>query len=114
VWEVAGEEPCISQRACGAEAVWNFFLPETERCNDLCEKLLRCCFLFMGIDFCFDVFFGRSADMNLQEEEILKLASLGNHGNLQNAVDVLKRSLAMRNKYANLLHILIRKQFAHV
>ncbi|KAG0522480.1 hypothetical protein BDA96_07G040800 [Sorghum bicolor] len=39
-----------------------------------------------------------SADMNLQEEEILKLASLGNHGNLQNAVDVLKRSLAMRNK----------------
>ncbi|XP_062196064.1 uncharacterized protein LOC133899133 [Phragmites australis] len=39
-----------------------------------------------------------STDMNLQEEEILKLASLGNHGNLENAVDVLKRSLAMRNK----------------
>lgn len=37
--------------------------------------------------------------MNLQEEEILKLASLGNHGNLENAVDVLKRSLALRNKY---------------
>ncbi|XP_062191656.1 uncharacterized protein LOC133895384 [Phragmites australis] len=39
-----------------------------------------------------------STDMNLQEEEILKLASLGNHGNLENAVDVLRRSLAMRNK----------------
>ncbi|KAK3121026.1 hypothetical protein QOZ80_8BG0644930 [Eleusine coracana subsp. coracana] len=39
-----------------------------------------------------------SSDMNLQEEEILKLASLGNHGNLENAVDVLKRSLAIRNK----------------
>ncbi|CAO2205733.1 unnamed protein product [Urochloa humidicola] len=39
-----------------------------------------------------------SSDMNLQEEEILKLASLGNHGNLENAVDVLKRSLALRNK----------------
>ncbi|KAM3211252.1 hypothetical protein ACQJBY_064816 [Aegilops geniculata] len=39
-----------------------------------------------------------STDMNLQEEEILKLASLGNHGNLENAVDVLKRSLALRNK----------------
>uniref|UniRef100_A0A0A9DKZ5 Uncharacterized protein n=1 Tax=Arundo donax TaxID=35708 RepID=A0A0A9DKZ5_ARUDO len=39
-----------------------------------------------------------STDMNLQEEEILKLASLGNHRNLANAVDVLKRSLALRNK----------------
>ncbi|KAJ1267254.1 hypothetical protein BS78_07G042700 [Paspalum vaginatum] len=39
-----------------------------------------------------------SSDMNLQEEEILKLASLGNRGNLENAVDVLKRSLAIRNK----------------
>ena len=40
--------------------------------------------------------------MNLQEEEILKLASLGNHGNLENAVDVLKRSLALRNRYTPL------------
>ena len=79
-----------------------------------CEKLLCCCFLFMGIDTFFDILFARSADMNLQEEEILKLASLGNHGNLQNAVDVLKRSLAIRNKYACLLHILIWKQSAHV
>uniref|UniRef100_A0A0D9X4F9 RING-type domain-containing protein n=1 Tax=Leersia perrieri TaxID=77586 RepID=A0A0D9X4F9_9ORYZ len=39
-----------------------------------------------------------STDMNLQEEEILKLASLGNHGNPANAVDVLTRSLALRNK----------------
>lgn len=39
-----------------------------------------------------------STDMNLQEEEILKLASLGNHANLENAVDVLKRSLALRNR----------------
>uniref|UniRef100_A0ACD5ZV32 Uncharacterized protein n=1 Tax=Avena sativa TaxID=4498 RepID=A0ACD5ZV32_AVESA len=39
-----------------------------------------------------------STDMNLQEEEILKLASLGNHTNLENAVDVLKRSLALRNR----------------
>jgi hypothetical protein len=53
--------------------------------------------------------------MNLQEEEIMKFASLGNQGNLQNAVDVLKRSLAIRNKYAYLLqHVLICKQFAHV
>nr|ACF22775.1 monodehydroascorbate reductase [Brachypodium distachyon] len=42
-----------------------------------------------------------STDMNLEEEEILKLASLGNHGNLENAVDVLKRSLALRNKPVN-------------
>jgi TRAF-interacting protein len=47
---------------------------------------------------CSDLLFVRSSDMNLQEEEILKLASLGNHGNLENAVDVLKRSLAIRNK----------------
>jgi len=79
-----------------------------------CEKLLCCCFLFMGIEFCFHILFFRSADMKLQEEEILKLVSLGNHGNLQNAIDVLKRSLAIRNKDAYLLHILIWKQFAHV
>jgi TRAF-interacting protein len=36
--------------------------------------------------------------MNLQEEDILKLASLGSHGNLENADDVLKRPLAIRNK----------------
>jgi TRAF-interacting protein len=47
---------------------------------------------------CFDTLSVRSSDMNLQEEEILKLAFLGNHGNLENAVDVLKRSLAIRNK----------------
>ena len=47
--------------------------------------------------------------MNLPEEEILKLASLGNHGNLENAVDVLKRSLAIRNKYTYLLDFLIWK-----
>ena len=52
--------------------------------------------------------------MNLPEKEILKLASLGNHGNLENAVDVLKRSLAIRNKYAYLLDFLIWKQFVHV
>jgi TRAF-interacting protein len=47
---------------------------------------------------CSDLLFVRSSDMNLQEEEILKLASLGNYGNLENAVYVLKRSLAIRNK----------------
>jgi hypothetical protein len=52
--------------------------------------------------------------MNLQEDEILKLASLGNHGNLENAVDVLKRSLAIRNKYTCLPDFLIWKQFLHV
>jgi hypothetical protein len=40
----------------------------------------------------FDILSVRSSDMNLQEEEILKLAFLGNHGNLDNVVDVLKRS----------------------
>ncbi|KAF0900408.1 hypothetical protein E2562_031595 [Oryza meyeriana var. granulata] len=39
-----------------------------------------------------------STDMNLQEEEILELASLGNHGNPANAVDVLTRSLSLRNE----------------
>ncbi|KAL5221580.1 hypothetical protein ABZP36_026293 [Zizania latifolia] len=39
-----------------------------------------------------------STNMNLQEEEILKLASLGNHGNPESAIDILTRSLALRNK----------------
>ncbi|XP_073012118.1 uncharacterized protein [Typha latifolia] len=39
-----------------------------------------------------------ATDMNLGEEEIMKLASLGHGSNLENAVEVLKRSLALRNK----------------
>lgn len=38
--------------------------------------------------------------MNLREEEIVKFAYLGHSNNPESAVDVLKRSLAMRNKYA--------------
>ncbi|KAH9625220.1 hypothetical protein KSS87_019916 [Heliosperma pusillum] len=39
-----------------------------------------------------------SSDCNLGEEEILKLASVGNEGNMQDAIDVLKKSLVIRNK----------------
>ncbi|KAL5204501.1 hypothetical protein ABZP36_009372 [Zizania latifolia] len=38
------------------------------------------------------------AALKLYEEEIIKLASLGNHGNPENAIDILTRSLALRNK----------------
>ncbi|KAG6467835.1 uncharacterized protein LOC122034753 [Zingiber officinale] len=37
-------------------------------------------------------------DVNLEEGEILKFASLGNGRNLENMIDVLRRSLALRNK----------------
>lgn len=36
--------------------------------------------------------------MNLGEEEVLKLASLGNVANSKETVDVLKKSLVIRNK----------------
>lgn len=65
-------------------------LRKTSECGRLQEKSLALAKELAALKL--------SADMNLQEEEILKLASLGNHGNLQNAVDVLKRSLAIRNK----------------
>ncbi|KAG8051327.1 hypothetical protein GUJ93_ZPchr0009g1568 [Zizania palustris] len=39
-----------------------------------------------------------STNMNLQEEETLELASHGNHGNIENAVDILTRCLILRNK----------------
>ncbi|KAJ3692621.1 hypothetical protein LUZ60_011716 [Juncus effusus] len=39
-----------------------------------------------------------ATDMNLGEEEIIKFASLGNSTNPQNALEILKKSLAMRNK----------------
>jgi hypothetical protein len=45
VWEVAGEEPCISQRACGAEAVWNFFylkLKDAMTCVRNCFAVVSC------------------------------------------------------------------------
>ncbi|KAG1360772.1 putative E3 ubiquitin-protein ligase TRAIP-like [Cocos nucifera] len=45
-----------------------------------------------------------ATDMNLEEEEMVKLASLGHGNNHENAVQVLKRSLALRNKsYKELL-----------
>ncbi|XP_010934625.1 uncharacterized protein [Elaeis guineensis] len=45
-----------------------------------------------------------ATDMNLEEEEMVKLASLGHGRNHENAVQVLKRSLALRNKsYKELL-----------
>ncbi|XP_016441672.2 uncharacterized protein LOC107767262 isoform X1 [Nicotiana tabacum] len=37
-------------------------------------------------------------DVNLGEEEVLKLASLGNEANSKETIDVLKKSLVMRNK----------------
>lgn len=36
--------------------------------------------------------------MNLGEEEVLKLASLGNQANSKETIDVLKKSLVIRNK----------------
>ncbi|GAB4861673.1 hypothetical protein Ancab_036926 [Ancistrocladus abbreviatus] len=38
------------------------------------------------------------SDCNLEEDEILKLASLGNEANSKDAIDVLKKSLVIRNK----------------
>lgn len=45
------------------------------------------------IDRCFS-----ATDLNLGEEEMVKLASLGHGCNHDNAIDVMKRSLALRNK----------------
>ncbi|XP_065036936.1 uncharacterized protein LOC135672379 isoform X3 [Musa acuminata AAA Group] len=39
-----------------------------------------------------------ATDLNLGEEEMVKLASLGHGCNHDNAIDVMKRSLALRNK----------------
>lgn len=38
------------------------------------------------------------SDCNLEEDEIVKLASLGNDSNRQDAIDVLKKSLFIRNR----------------
>ncbi|CAH1447883.1 unnamed protein product [Lactuca virosa] len=38
------------------------------------------------------------SDLNLNEEEIVKLASLGTHANSKENIDVLKKSLVVRNK----------------
>ena len=40
----------------------------------------------------------RVSDCSLEEDEIVKLASLGNDSNSQDAIDVLKKSLFIRNK----------------
>nr|GMC80006.1 43kDa postsynaptic protein [Ipomoea batatas] len=37
-------------------------------------------------------------DLNLEEEDVLKFASLGNEANSKETIDVLKRSLVIRNK----------------
>ncbi|KAA8516097.1 hypothetical protein F0562_019276 [Nyssa sinensis] len=38
------------------------------------------------------------SDSNLEEEEVLKLASLGNEANNKDTIDILKKSLVIRNK----------------
>lgn len=48
-------------------------------------------FIFYGL-FC------RVCDLNLEEEDVLKFASLGNEANSKETIDVLKRSLVIRNK----------------
>lgn len=40
----------------------------------------------------------RVSDLNLDEDEILKLATFGNGANSQVTIDILRRSLVMRNK----------------
>lgn len=40
----------------------------------------------------------RVSDCNLEEEEIVKLATVGHESNSQDAIDVLKKSLVIRNK----------------
>lgn len=41
------------------------------------------------------------ADVNLEEEEVLKLASLGNESNSKDTVEILRKSLVIRNKYVH-------------
>lgn len=41
----------------------------------------------------------RVSDLDLDEEEVLKLASLGKETNNKETIDVLKKSLVIRNKY---------------
>lgn len=36
--------------------------------------------------------------MNLEEDEVLKLASFGNEANNKDTVDILRKSLVIRNK----------------
>lgn len=40
----------------------------------------------------------RVSDCNLEEEEISKLATVGHASNAQDAIDVLNKSLVIRNK----------------
>lgn len=48
----------------------------------------------------------RVVDPNLDEDEILKLATLGNGANSKDTIDTLRRSLVMRNRLVlqNLLY----------
>ena len=40
----------------------------------------------------------RVSDLDLDEDEVLKLTSFGNGANIQDTVDILRRSLVMRNR----------------
>lgn len=44
------------------------------------------------------VYYFRVSDLKLDEEEVLKLASLGDGVNSKETIDVLKKSLVIRNK----------------
>ena len=40
----------------------------------------------------------RASDLSLDEDEVLKLASFGNNANSKDTIDVLRKSLVIRNK----------------
>ncbi|KAJ4803725.1 RING/U-box superfamily protein [Rhynchospora pubera] len=63
---------------------------KTMECNKLQEKSLALAKELAALKL--------STDMNLGEEEIVKFAYLGHSNNPESAIEVLKRSLAMRNK----------------
>lgn len=61
----------------------------------LCSVLLYEFFYFYNVGIWLQ---SRVSDLSLDEEGVLKLASFGNEANNKDTIDILKRSLVIRNK----------------
>lgn len=53
-------------------------------------------------------------DVDLEEEEVLKLASFGNGANNKDTIDVLRKSLVMRNRFIISFTLKLMESWKHI
>jgi hypothetical protein len=91
--EVARKEYGLGQRTCSIKIVSASALCANQSLN----IWLAICIYFLLLTWLYGSYC-RVSDLDLDEEEVLKLASFGNAANNKDTIDILRKSLVMRNR----------------